>query len=227
MLLSLLHECKRPLLGRHLRDLSGQQVVTALVRRTLFGVRRAADISVDRRLQESRVSDSFDCCLDLRRGEGVRPVSGWVLRTNVLDRRGIRLRILLSLDTVGIVLQTAKDVLEELLASPRIERMDGEAARECPVVDVYGAQVCEDGTGPVGVSGQNRLRGLVIDGFQARSEGESFLPSCRATRESRMVRISTRAGASPEDVVQHQTPHHRAIHQAHEHRRAAQILGLP
>ena len=33
-------------------------------------------------------------------------------------------------------------------------------------------------------------------------------------------------GASSEDVVEHETPHHRAAHEAHEYRRAADVLGL-
>ena len=166
MLLALLHERKRPFLRRHFCDLAGQRIGAAFVCRTLVGVRRAADIAVDGRFEQRRVADAFDRRLHLRSGECVHPVAGGILRENVLYRCRVRLRVPFSIETVGIVLQTAEDVLEELLAPPGIDRIHDEVARERPVVHIHGAQVGEHGTGPVGVAIQNGLRRLVIYGLQ-------------------------------------------------------------
>ena len=41
-----------------------------------------------------------------------------------------------------------------------------------------------------------------------------------------MMRWRAGTGASSEDVVEHETPDHRAAHEAHEYRRAADVPGL-
>ena len=67
MPLTLLHERKRPLLGRHLGDLLGKRIGAAFVRGTFLGIRCAPDIPIDGGLEERRVPDPIDRSFLLQR----------------------------------------------------------------------------------------------------------------------------------------------------------------
>ena len=83
MLLTLLHEIKRPFLRCHLGDVAGQRIPAVFVRRTLVRVRRAPDVAVDGRLEERRVPDPISGGLLLRGRECLDPVARRILREDV------------------------------------------------------------------------------------------------------------------------------------------------